>query len=84
MRERSSPPGRGVSRRGAGEPWVEKARLLLSLVTVRGYPSESAIPRVFLSGRERGPEGLERVALMLTQSTAAARSNTVGSISHFR
>ena len=59
VRERSSPPGRGVSRRGAGEPWAEKARRLLSLVTVRGCPSESAIPGVFMSGRERGPEGLE-------------------------
>jgi hypothetical protein len=45
--EWSSAPGRVTSRRGAGEPWAEKARRLPSLVTVRGCPSESAIPGVF-------------------------------------
>ena len=55
-----------MSRRGEGEPWAEKAHRLMSLVTVRGCPLESVISGVFLSGRERGPEGLERVALMST------------------
>ena len=82
--ERSLSPGRGMLRRGEEEPWAEEARRLPSLVTVRGCPSESAIPGgYFLSGRQRCPEGLERAVLVSTQSTAAARSNTVGSNNHF-
>jgi hypothetical protein len=55
VRERSSPPGRGMSRRGAGEPWAEKARRLPSLVAVRGCPSESAIPGVFSERTKEWP-----------------------------
>ena len=55
VRERSSPPGRGMSRRG--EPWAEKARLLPSLVTARGCPSESAIPGVFSERTRERPRG---------------------------
>ena len=47
-----SSPGREMSRRGAGEPWAEKARRLPSLITVRGCPSESAIPGVFWEREE--------------------------------
>ena len=46
-----------MSRRGAGEPWAEKARLLPSLVTVRGCPSESAIPGVFSELTRERPGG---------------------------
>ena len=57
VRERSSPPGRDMSRRGAGEPWAEKARRLPSLVTARGCPSESAIPGVFSERTRERPGG---------------------------
>ena len=57
VRERLSLPGRGMSRRGAGEPWTEKARRLPSLVTVRGCPSESAIPGVFSERTKEWPGG---------------------------
>ena len=57
VRERLSLPGRGMSRRGAGEPWTEKARLLPSLVTVRVCPSESAIPGVFYERTRERPGG---------------------------
>ena len=55
--EWSSAPGRGTSRRGAGEPWAEKARRLPSLVTGRGCPSESAIPGVFCKRMEERSGG---------------------------
>ena len=49
VKGRSSPPGREMSRSGAGEPCAEKARRLPSFVAARGCPSECAIPGVFFS-----------------------------------
>ena len=81
MSEWSSPPERGISRRG---PWAEKARRLPSLVVMRGCPSESAIPEVFwVNG---GPEELEilrECCRCWTSDSHGCGSNTVGSISHF-
>ena len=57
VRERSLSPGRGMLRRGEEEPWAEEARRLPSLVTVRGCPSESAIPGGEFSERTREMPG---------------------------
>ena len=83
VRERSLPPGRGMSRRGAGEPGAEKARLLLSLVMAWGCPSESAIPGVFSERMRKRPgrEGLGGIGVK--HSRRRLGRDTVGSISHF-
>ena len=57
VRGRSSPPGREMSRRGAGEPCAEKARRIPSFVVVRGCTSERAIPGVFSKKTGERPRG---------------------------
>jgi hypothetical protein len=86
VKGRSSPPGREMSRRGAGEPTAEKARRLPSFVAVRGCPSESAIPGVFSERTGERPRGARETNVDVGDDGDGSRflvSDTVGSISHF-
>jgi len=79
VRERSSVPGSEMLRRGAGEPWAEIARRILSLDTARECTPDRAMTGIdaMLSGptgeKVNGDGGVEGRGVVVTFSDDIAK-----------